>query len=49
MIHSLKYEGYTTLGCKVIGIRKSEIVAKLNSFVSHWDFFPTGDYFYAGP
>ena len=28
MIHSLKYQGYTTLGCKVIGMRKSESVAK---------------------
>ena len=28
MIHSLKYQGSTTLGYKVIGMRKSEFVAK---------------------
>ena len=27
MIHNLKYQGPTTLGCKYIGIRKSEFVA----------------------
>jgi len=28
MIHSLKYQGSTTLSCKVTGMRKSEFVAK---------------------
>ena len=32
MIHSLKYQGSTTLICKVTGMRKSEFVAKTQFF-----------------
>ena len=31
-MHSLKYKRFTALDCKDIGIKKSELVAKIQSF-----------------